>query len=389
MKIIKVEAIPLIFPYEEAIYDASFIASHRQTVLVKVTTDNGLTGWGEAASFGGPPVSTCTIIEKEVAPRLIGENPLFMEKIWKMLYHRSYQHARGGIVICAISGIDIALWDIASQHAGMPLHQMLGGYRTKIKAYASGGFYKKGQTAQILAQEVRHYAEKGYRAIKVKVGRNHSNMNPLHLMPDPEISWTLEEDLERVQAAKNAIGNEIQLLVDANAAWDIKTAMRMGREFEKMGVYAFEEPLTPDEREASNLLRNNLDIRIAGYESEQRLYGFKELINGGCIDMIQPDLTWGGGITECRKIAAYAEAYNISCSPHCFSSAVSLAAALQFNCSVPNAEFLELDQNPNGLRTELIKTPFQIDAEGFVHVPDKNGLGIEINEEAIEKYRVE
>ena len=388
MKITKIEAIPLIYPYEKPIFDASFCAAHRQAVLVKVSTDENIVGWGEAASFGGPPQITTTVIEEEIAPLIINENPLNIEKIWKKVYHRSYQHARGGLVICALSGVDIALWDIRAKYAKLPLYQLLGGYRDRVKAYASGGFYKEGEKTEDLAIAMKSYVDRGYQAVKVKVGRNHTPLNPIELMPHPEIAWTLEEDCQRVEAVRKAIGPDIQLIVDANAAWDAHTALMMGRRFEELGVYAFEEPISTDDIAGSAYLSEKLDIKIAGYETEQRLFGFRNLIAHRCVGMIQPDLTWAGGITECRKIAAFAQAYNISCSPHCFSSCVAVAASLHFLGSIPNGEFLEMDQNPNGLRTELIKEPIEIDRDGYVPILDKPGLGVEPLEDVMKKYEV-
>jgi D-arabinonate dehydratase len=388
MKITSVECVPLVYPYEKPIYDALFVASQRQAALVKVTTDTGIVGWGEAASFGGPLESTKVVIEKELGPRLIGEDPFNIERIWKMLYSRSWQHGRGGIVICAISGVDIALWDIIGKSVKTPLYKLWGAFTDRVPAYASSGFYRVGKNAADIAAEMESYVAKGFRAVKMKVGRNKTSMNPLEVMPDPDFTYDLETDLERVEAVKKAVGPKVKLLVDANAAWDLHTALTMGRHFDRIGVYAFEEPVSTDNIDASAHLADQLDLKIAGYESEQLLYNFSRLITRHAVDIVQPDLTWGGGATECRKIAAFAAAYHKEVAPHCFSSAVCLAASLHFLCSVPNGGMLEMDRNPNGLRTDIVSQPLDVGADGFVRVPDKPGLGIEINEEAIEKYRL-
>lgn len=386
MKITKVECLPLKFPYEEPIYDAIFIARHRQSMIVRVYTDEGIWGVGEAASFGGPLSSTRQVIEKEIAPRIIGMDPFDVERIWRTVYYQSWQHARGGIVICALSGIDIALWDIMGKSTGKPLYKLLGGYTDRVYGYASGGFYKKGKGTKEIAAEMKSYVEKGYTAVKMKVGRNKTAMNPLEVMPDPDYFLTLEEDLERVAAVRDAIGPNIKLMVDANAAWDRTTAMKMGLAFDELNVYLFEEPLCTDDHYSSTLLTKKLKLKVAGYESEQLAFNFERLIRNDCVDVLQPDLSWAGGITECRRIANMAYAVHKEFSPHCFSSAILLAASAHFLCAIPNAALLEMDQNPNGLRTDIVTQPIQINKDGQVVMNNKPGLGIELNEDMIQKY---
>ena len=388
MKITKVECLPLIFPYEEPIYDAIFKAPHRQSLLVKVHTDEGIWGIGEAASFGGPLSSTVEVVEKEIAPRIIGMDPFDVERIWRKVYFMSWQHGRGGIVICALSGIDIALWDIMGKATNKPLYKLLGGYTDRITAYASGGFYKRGKETKEIAAEMKSYVDKGYTAVKMKVGRNRTAMNPLEVMPDPEFYYTLEQDLERVAAVREAIGPNVKLLVDANAAWDRKTALKMGKEFDKLGVYMMEEPISTDDLKSNSMLAEQLLLKVAGYETEQLAFNFDRLIQNDCVDIVQPDLSWAGGITECRKIAHMAYARHKEFAPHCFSSAILLAASAHFLCAIPNAALLEMDQNPNGLRTEIIKEEILIDSNGQVIMNDRPGIGVELNEEAIDKYLV-
>lgn len=388
MKITKIECVPLVYKYEKPIYDAIFKAAQRQALLVKVHTDEGLVGIGEAASFGGPMSSTIGVIENEIAPRIIGMDPFQVERIWRKTYYNSYQHGRGGIVVCALSGIDIALWDLMGKKAGVPLYKLLGGYTDKVMAYASGGFYAEGKGTKEIAAEFKGYVDSGFRAIKMKVGRNRTAMNPLEVMPDPEFFYTVEEDLERVEAVRKAVGKDVLLSVDANVAWDLQTAMRAGKFFDAQGVYFFEEPLNTDNRAASAELAAALTAKVAGYETEQLVYNFVPLITGRCVDIVQPDLSWAGGVTECRKIASLAYAHHLEVAPHCFSSAVLMAVSLHFLCSIPNGGLLEFDRNPNAMRDEIVKTPFAIDKDGFVHVPEKPGLGIELDDAAVEKYRL-
>lgn len=384
-----VECLPLRYEYDSAIYDASFKAAGRQALLVRVHTSDGITGLGEAASFGGPLASTSQVIYGEIAPRLIGEDPFRPERIWRKIYHTSFQHGRGGIVICAMSGIDIALWDIIGRSTMQPLYRLLGGFRDSVMAYASGGFYERDKDTSGIVDEVTGYVTKGFRAAKMKVGRNHSPLNPLCFMPDPDYAYTVENDLTRVEAVKKALGKDADLFVDANAAWDYTTALRAGREFEAMGVALFEEPVLTDDWQSSQRLANALDMPIAGYETEQLATRFHTLIENDCVDIVQPDLSWTGGITECRKIAAHAQIRHKSVAYHSFSSGVLLAASLHALCAIPNGAFLEFDQNPNGLRDEIVTNPIDIDRHGMVTVSERPGIGVELNEEMIDRYLVE
>ena len=333
MKITKVECLPLRYPYDEPIYDASFKAPARQALLVRIHTDARVAGIGEAASFGGPLSTTAHLVDQELAPRLHGEDPFRVERIWRKLYHQSFQHGRGGVVVCALSGIDIALWDIIGQATRTPLYKLLGGFRRSVPAYASGGFYRRGKDTAAIVAEMTGYAERGFRAVKMKVGRNHSPLNPLPLMPDPDLNVSVETDLERVEAVKNALGRDVQLFVDANAAWDHTTALRVGRDLDRLGVALFEEPVSPDDRHASRRLAAALDVSVAGYETEQLASRFHALIERDCVDVVQPDLSWTGGITECRKIAGHAEMRRKTVMLHSFSSGVLLAASLHALCA--------------------------------------------------------
>lgn len=391
MKITKVSAMILQYKYENGIADAQNYFSTRNAVLVEVRTDEGITGIGESACFGGPPESTKYIIENELQRLLVGEDCSNIEYIWKKVMDRTRQHGRGGIITAAMSGIDVALWDILGKKAGLPVYKLLGGYADKLTPYASSGFYSRGKDTKALAEEVGSYFEQGFKYAKIKVGRNPEVfLNPLPNMPFPqECNYTLEEDLERVEACmKVAKEFHANLMVDANNCWNTFTAIRMGKELQAMGVYWLEEPLHLDNIEGSIELAAALDMPVAGYESEVGLYRFRELIRRHAVDIVQPDAIWSGGFTECRKIAFFAHAYNMPCMPHVFSSAVSLAANSHFLASIPNAGILEYDRNVYPLRDELLKEPIVIAEDGFVHLPQRPGLGIELRQDTVDKYRI-
>ena len=392
MKITDVSAMILRYEYDEAIADAQNYFSARNAVIVKVKTDEGIEGIGEAASFGGPPESTKFIVENELAPIVIGEDPSNIERVWKKMFDRTRQHGRGGIIISAMSGIDVALWDILGKKAGLPVYKLLGGYTDKLLPYASSGFFSQSKDTKALAAEVESYYEQGFKYAKIKVGRNPEVfLSPLSNMIEADkCNYSLEEDLERVEAcSKVAHRYGTKLMVDANNTWNTYTAIQMGREFQKMGVFWLEEPLHLDNIDGSVELAAALDMPVAGYESEVGLFNFREYIRRHAVDIVQPDVIWSGGITECVKIANLAAAFNLPCLPHVFSSAVCLVANMHFLASINNGGILELDRNVYPLRDELLEEPITVAEDGYVYLPQRPGLGICLREDTVAKYRVD
>jgi len=357
---------------ESPIWDAQHFIPSRQTLLVKVYTDEGIIGYGEAASFGGPMITTKTMIEQELKPYFIEKDPFRVELLWDQVFHGTIQHGRKGVVIAALSGIDIALWDIIGKVTNQPLYKLLGGYRDQVQAYASSGFYSEGRTNAKLCKDMESYVEAGFKTLKMKVG----GMSP-------------REDLQRVIDVRKTIGEDIELAVDANSNWDVPTAKWMSKRLEDLNIKWIEEPVLPDDVAGSAEVARNTIIPIAGYEQEVTRYGFKTHIEQKAVHIVQPDVIWSGGITESKKIAALASANHLPCIPHVFSSGVCLAANLHFIASIPNGSLVELDRNPNPLRDLLINESLQPDQNAIITLPDKPGLGIDINEEIVSKYRVD
>ena len=390
MKITEIETIGLAYPTKAPFYNAIGKSTQRCCLVVLVHTDEGITGIGEAAFYGGPMVSTATVIEREIAPKLIGLDPLNTEYIWNKLYYDAYQHSRGGIFVCALSGIDIALWDIVGKALGQPVYRLLGGYRNSVKVYASGGFYGPGKDKNAVAQELKTYVQQGFDTVKMKVGRTDTPLNPCSLSDSPgECRLSFREDLARVEAVRAAIGDETNLMVDANAAWSFPDALRAGRVYDELNVYLFEEPLHTDDYAGSAELGRRLRTRIAGYETEYLLTNFSRLIEERCVSVVQPDLSWTGGITEARKIAAVAEAHHLEIAPHAFSSGILLAASLQFSAGLHNAAMVELDMTENSLREGILTEPFR-PQNGWISLDEKKpGLGITLNPDTLEKYRIQ
>lgn len=390
MIITDITTIKLHYQMPVAMADAIHYMPARPTLLVQVHTDAGITGLGEAAAYGGFLESTEAIIVNELRQTIVGQDPFKVERLWSMMATRAHQRGRRGMLMMAISGVDIALWDIIGQATKTPLYRLLGGYRETLDAYASAGFYAANKGPAELAEEFAGYAARGFRYGKMKVGRNPDVLlNPLHdMQANDYATCTLEEDVERVRAVREAVGPSFKLAIDANNAWTPSIARKFMRLVEPYDIYWLEEPVATDDIDGSAMLAYELETPVSGYETETGLPGFRELIVRHAVDIVQPDVIWTGGITECRKVAALAQAYGLPVIPHVFSSAVASIANAHFIASIPNGSLLEFDQNPNPLRSELFETPLDIDASGKVHLPTLPGLGVTLNQATVEKYRV-
>ena len=390
MKIERVECIPMVYHMEHPIYSGTGRCDARQLLLVRIYADNGMVGLGEAAPYGGPVQTTQEVIEREIAPMLIGEDPANTERIWHKCYYTHFQHARGGIFISALSGVDIALWDLKGKIAGMPLYKMLGGFRNQIPVYGSGGFYKEGEGIDELVKEAESYANQGLHGVKIKVARTCSPFSLRVFNHDINCKMvTLEEDIERVAAVKHALGKDCPLMLDANTNWDYHTALEAGRAFDKIGVHFLEEPIRTDDYEGSAKLAAELSTKIAGYETECLTTNYLRMMRMGAVDIVQPDLSWCGGITEGYKIATMAAAHFMECATHVWNSGIIVAAGAHLSCAIPNGATMEYDMTENAFRTELMKNPLLPDSNGMITLSDEPGLGVEVKEEIIEKYRID
>jgi len=391
VKIRDVRTISVEYTLPRPVFDANYTMASKPALLVEVETDTGLLGLGEAAHFGGPLVSTATVIEQELRPYLLGQDPRETERLWELMHRRAYKHARGGIVIAAISGVDIALWDLRGKLAGMPLWRLLGGYRRRVPAYATGGFYAEGKGVPELADEMRAYCRHGFRAVKLKVGRNSGiEGSPLRAMADRGVcEVSLAEDLARVRAVREAIGPDVRLMVDANGAWDVPTAVRMGRALEELDVYWFEEPVWPDDLAGSAEVAAKVAIPIAGYETcSYGTVSFRDYIAARAVHFVQPDVAWAGGLTETLKIAHLAQAANLPLAPHIHGSAVGVAAAAHLLGAVRNGSMAEMVFPAHPLMGDLVREPLVVDGTGEIDLGERPGLGIELDPDAVKRYRV-
>ncbi|MBQ5954252.1 MAG: mandelate racemase/muconate lactonizing enzyme family protein [Lachnospiraceae bacterium] len=392
LTVTKVEAMVLRYVYDKGIADAQNFFSARSAVIVQVHTACGITGIGESASFGGPAETTKYIIENELAPIVVGEDASAVSKIWQKMFDRTRQHGRSGVILACMSGIDIALWDIVGKKAGLPVYKLFGGYNDRVVPYASSGFYSPGKTAEDMAEECRSYFKRGFKYAKIKIGRNPEMLlTPLHNMAHAEeCQYSVEEDLVRIEACC-AVAKEFgaRIMVDANNTLNTFSAIQIGKKLEDLDIFWFEEPVHVDNISGSAELAAALSLPVAGYESEIGAYRFRELIDRKAVDIVQPDVIWSGGFTECNRIAVYAAMHNLPCNPHAFSSGISLAANLHFLASLPNGGLLEMDQNYYPLRDDLITNKIDIAEDGFVYVPQGPGLGVDLNLDTVSKYLVE
>jgi len=362
VKITDIKAIPLFIPLKES---PPFCANPKRRsyhVLVKVFTDEGITGYGEAIPF--TPGAISTFIEEGLKPRLLGENPMHIERLWDMMYRINFGHGIRGISLYAISAVEIALWDIIGKYRSLPVYEMLGGLcKDKIKAYASLMEYKKPEDVASIALR---WAEEGYTAIKVHQGG--------------------DTVIESVKAVRQAIGYDIVIMVDVNGAWTPRQAVEKAKELEQYGVLWLEEPVWPvDDYDGLAYVKDKSNIPLASGENEHTHYGFREMIAKRAVDIIQPIVLQAGGILECRKIFALAEAWNLKISTNSFFFGPGVAATIHLGLSNMRSEYVEANAVP--LEASLIQPPLRPE-KGYVTVPDKPGLGIEIDEDVVKKYRV-
>ena len=378
MQITAVRAIPMSDPIPAERQHRTDLGTRVKSdaVLVMVETDDGITGIG--ASLGSPPI-LCAVVEHELAPALIGENPMFSERLYEKMYngsrwkpalergHAQPGDGRRGVTMEAISGVDIAIWDVKAQSLGIPIYQVLGATRDSIRAYASGG-WAPGDEAE---KEMSGYASKGFSAVKMRVvGRD---------------GFSIENTLRRVAAARRGIGPSVELMLDAHGSLDVSTAIRLARQLEEFDIAWFEEPISPDDHLGLAEVRRSTIIPIATGEREFTRFDFDDLFFHRSVDIAQPDIARAGGFTEIRRIGHMASAKGIRLAPHAWGSGVLFAASIHMAMSAPNCHILEVSQGYMPMMYELFEEPYDI-REGVVYAPQKPGLGFTLREDALERF---
>lgn len=353
----------------------------RSATLVEVTTDTGPSGWGEAFAQGmEAPEISAAVIEHALAPLVLDADPLDIEVLWHRMYHATRDYGRKGSVMAAISAIDIALWDLAGKHYGVPISKLLGGtFRTEVQPYATGFYRIKGQgEARRLADEAMQHYETGFRSMKIKLG------------------FGVDDDIEVMAAVGRAVeGKGVTLMVDTNHAYGRAEALRLGYVLDEYDLRWYEEPVVPEDIEGYIELRGKLRSPIAGGENEHTLYGFADLLSRRAVDVAQPDIGSCGGVSAIRHIATLGQAHGIEINPHVWGSAIAQAASLQVMAALPvtnhslfaREPILEYDRSSHPFRRELIAQPIEL-SNGLVKIPDGPGLGIEVVEDTLDRYRI-
>jgi L-rhamnonate dehydratase len=371
MKITDIETIVLRLPEVKPIGDGC-----QSVLLIRLKTDEGITGIGEAHT--NPTVSKaiidaplCSVASRGLKEVLIGENPLEIGRLWDKMYAATQIYGRRGAVMHALSGIDIALWDILGKATGQPIHRLLGGARAgQFPVYASDLMPDSTEATVALAR--RHQAA-GYRALKLGWGT---------------LGRADHEDVRRVSAVRAAVGAGMDLMVDIGTPIPFDAALRLGRAFAELGVYFLEEPLSPDDLDGFRRLVELSPTPIATGEKETTQFAYLDLMERGGLRIIQPDIARVGGISEAVRIAALAEARHVQMIPHCWATDILVAATLHVIATLRRCPYLEYNATDNPLRRDLLTRPIR-PQEGIVAVPTGPGLGIEINVETVQRYRVD
>jgi L-alanine-DL-glutamate epimerase-like enolase superfamily enzyme len=387
MKITGVEATWLQVPIAAAQQHSSDFGRMTtfDTALVRVDTDSGLTGWGEAkvsAGSSGDYHGVVAIINQEFGPRLVGEDPLAITAIWEHLYNGSRGHyaiARGhvfpaicrrGVSISALSGIDIALWDILGKALDTPVWQLLGGRKSeRMPAYASGGW---APVDQIGEQLQGYLAKGGFGAVKMRIGVYDGS---------PAAS------AKRVIAAREALGPDVEIMCDAHGSFTVSEARQFCHLVRDCGIAWFEEPVAADDKRGLAEVRRSTAIPIATGESECTRFDFHDLIALRAADILQPDLAICGGITEAMRISAIASAFNLKLAPHLWAGAPAFAAGLHVAAASPAGFIVEYSLGANPLLHDLVEESFPV-REGMIEVPERPGLGITVREDFLARHTV-
>jgi D-arabinonate dehydratase/D-galactarolactone cycloisomerase len=344
------------------------------TCIVKVTTDEGLVGWGEAKAPVAPQVAQ-TIVEQLLAPIVLGQDPWDIQVLWEKMY--STMRLRGhlsGFFLEAISGIDIALWDLMGKASGKPIHKLLGGaFRTEIEVYGSGipGLREGADQAAVedVIRDTQQMIDRGFKAVKIAGGHG------------------VEADLKTIAVVRDVIGPNRTIFLDTAGNYDLSKAMRLGQAIAHLNVGFLEAPVPPEFVEVHGQLARALDVPIASDLITSR-YQAQSYFRHDGLDLVQPDVCRAGGISECKKIADLADVYGAAFAPHLsIGSAIHFAASAQLAAAVPNFMIMEYWIGENPLGSVILNKPFEA-SNGVLAVPNGPGLGIEINEEALLKHAV-
>lgn len=386
MKITDIKSHILHYDLPEPLGYSQGYYTKRTAHLVEVQTDQGLVGWGECFGAGNVAIGNKHIVEQVIKPMILGDNPLDRDVIWHKVYNLLRDHGQKGMPLQSLSGIDIALWDIAGKQANMPLHQLIGGaHRKKVPVYGYGMMLEPIAFDDLKSKfkdDAAAIKASGFRATKMKVG-----LGP-------------ESDILLAQAVREGVGDDFKFMVDANHCYTTKDAFYVGRALEELNAYWFEEPVAPEDYDGYRELRAGLKVNIAGGEAEFNRWGWRALIETRGLDLAQPEVCALGGISEYLRVLALCHAHFTPVINHVWGSAIAVTTNLHLLAAMPDLPgglnpwepMLEFDTTPNKFRDELLEEPLNIQAqilnhEGYVDIPMGAGLGIEPDRDFIDHYR--
>ena len=388
MKITSIKSHVLRYELEKELGYSQQYYKYRTAHLVEVETNEGITGWGECFGPGNIALANKFIVEKVIQPLIKGEDPTNKEYIWHKVYNLLRDSGQKGMPIQALSGVDIALWDILSKKANLPLYQLIGGKcNNQIPVYGYGMMLQKknvDELTKLFKDESKKIKEKNFKAMKMKIG-----IGP-------------KDDLKLVKAVRDEIGDDFKLMVDANHAYNINDAMYVGKGLDEMDIFWFEEPVAPEDYDGYKELKDNLKTNIAGGEAEFTKYGWNQLIKQRCIDIAQPEVCGLGGITEYLKISALAQSNFIPIINHVWGSALSVAVNIHLLTAQPDMpgglfpfksmlEFDTTDKNIfiTDLCTENLSVLEQVKKNnGYVKPIENLGIGINPDKDFIKKFEI-
>jgi D-galactarolactone cycloisomerase len=351
-------------PQDGQVFSRSGVRNYRSTTLVRIDTDEEISGWG-SCSGNGELIEF--VVARILCPLIIGMDPTRIDDVWDQAYVRGGHKEFGtrGIGVVALSGIDVALWDILGKLHGQPLYQLLGGKcRDKVPVYATALYPEKPST---VAKRARGFANQGFHGVKIKVG------------------FDLDQDIEIVRAVRQELGRDFIVMTDANQGYTLDVGVNAAEAFADCGVFWLEEPLFADDVAGHARLRQATAVPIAVGENLHMCSAFENFVARHAVDFLQPDVARAGGITEINKIAALAARHRLPISFHTWGDAVALAASVHLSAAMPDCTMMELDYTYNPLRAELLRLPLEVES-GFMVPPDKPGLGIQVDADALERF---
>jgi len=370
MRIVDIKAYPTSFPIPKGAGVTLGIGRllKRDAVVVKVTTDEGIVGWGES-HHGRAPAVIAQIVNTMLRGLALGMDASDVVGLWTKIYQMLLRtHGLGAATVMAMSGIDMALWDIRGKATGWPLYRLLGSASRPIPTYA-GGISLGYQEPSSLVDEASGFVAAGYRALKLRVGDSPAR------------------DLARVSAVREALGDDIAILVDANTAYTVEDARRAMPGFEADGVVWLEEPFPPLDHRSYRTARGFGGVPFAAGENYYTRYEFTRIIEDGVIAIVQPDVSKAGGITEAMRIAALASAWKLPIHPHTAMTGLNMAATIHFLAAIDNSGYFEGDVSKGNLfRDELTSRPYELGNDGCVRPLEQPGLGLEVNEEFLDRH---